>query len=180
MSTDVFMALHDLLVSTYGLTSTTNVSSINSLAMFLWIVSRRQSFAQPENHFVRSLWTVHTKFNEILLCLRKLAKDIIKPRDPTFSYEHEKIREERSWTHFKGTIGPIGGSHVPVHVPTDDMVSHRCQHGFTYQNVLAICDFNTRFTFVVAGWPGSAHDSRILNHALAHFSSFPLPPKGIT
>ncbi|XBI21859.1 hypothetical protein VPH35_062938 [Triticum aestivum] len=35
-----------------------------------------------------------------------------------------------------------------------------------------------RFTFVVAGWPGSAHDSRILNHALAHFSSFTVPPKG--
>ena len=35
MSTDVFMALHDLLVSSYGLTSTNNVSSMESLAMFL-------------------------------------------------------------------------------------------------------------------------------------------------
>src|SRR3954468_6364132 len=37
MSTEVFMSLHDLLVSTYGLKSTNNVSSIESLAMFLWI-----------------------------------------------------------------------------------------------------------------------------------------------
>ena len=35
MSTEVFTALHELLVSTYGLTSTNNVSSIESLAMFL-------------------------------------------------------------------------------------------------------------------------------------------------
>ena len=38
MSPDIFMSLHDLLVSTYGLTSTIHVSSIESLAMFLWIV----------------------------------------------------------------------------------------------------------------------------------------------
>uniref|UniRef100_A0A8I6XDJ7 DDE Tnp4 domain-containing protein n=1 Tax=Hordeum vulgare subsp. vulgare TaxID=112509 RepID=A0A8I6XDJ7_HORVV len=35
-----------------------------------------------------------------------------------------------------------------------------------------------RFTFVVTGWPGCAHDSRVLNHAIAHFFSFPVPPKG--
>ena len=180
MGNDVFMALHDLLVSAYGLTSTTNVSSIESLAMFLWIVGGPQSFAQAENRFVRSLWTVHTKFKEVLLCLRKLAKDNIKSRDPTFRHEHEKIKEERFWPHFKGTIGAIYGSHVPVTVPADDVVNHRCRHSFTSQDVLAICDFDMRFTFVVAGWTGSAHDSRIPNHALAHFSSFPVPPKGIT
>jgi hypothetical protein len=32
------MALHDLLVSSYGLTSTKNVTLIESLTMFLWIV----------------------------------------------------------------------------------------------------------------------------------------------
>jgi hypothetical protein len=32
---------------------------------------------------------------------------------------------------------------------------------------------------VVAGWLGSAHDTRILNHVLANFSSFSVPPKGI-
>jgi hypothetical protein len=44
MSTDVFMALHDLLVSSYGLTSTNNVSSMESLAMFLWIVGGPHHF----------------------------------------------------------------------------------------------------------------------------------------
>jgi hypothetical protein len=38
MSPEIFHALHDLLVSNYGLSSTHNVSSIESLAMFLWIV----------------------------------------------------------------------------------------------------------------------------------------------
>lgn len=58
------------------------------------------------------------------------------------------------------------------------MVNHTCRHGYTSQNILAICDFDMRFIFVVAGWPGSAHDSRILSHALANFPSFHVPPKG--
>jgi hypothetical protein len=147
--------------------------------MFLWIVGGPHAFCQDENHFVWSLWTVHTKFKEVLLCLRKLAKDIIKLADPTFSVEHERVKEARFWPHFKGAIGAIDGSHVPISVPADEVVNHTCRHGYTSQNVLAICDFDMRFTFVVAGWPGSAHDTRILNHALANFPSFPVPPKGM-
>lgn len=112
MSTEVFMALHELLTSNYELTSTHNVSSTESLAMFLWIVGGPQSFSQAENRFTRSLWTVHTKFHEVLRCLRKLAKDNMKPRDPTFSIEHDRVREDRFWSYFKGAIGAIDGSHV--------------------------------------------------------------------
>jgi hypothetical protein len=178
MSPDIFMALHDLLVSGYDLKSTHNVTSIESLAMFLWIVGGPQSFSQAENRFVRSTWTVHMKFSEVLKCLCKLGKENIKPRDPTFSTEHEKLRDDRFWPHFKGAIGAIDGSHVQVVVPNDEVVNHTCRHGYTPQNILAICDFDMRFTFAVAGWPGSAHDTRILNHALSNFDSFPVPPKG--
>jgi hypothetical protein len=41
---------------------------------------------------------------------------------------------------------------------------------------MAICDFGMRFTFTIIGWPGSAHDTRILNHSVpkhAHKFSFP-------
>jgi len=36
----------------------------------------------------------------------------------------------------------------------------------TTQNVLAVVDFDLRFTYVLAGWDGSAHDARILADAL--------------
>jgi hypothetical protein len=106
------------------------------------------------------------------------GKDNIKPRDPTFSNEHDKLKEDHFWPHFKGAIGAIDVSHVKVTVPTDEVINYTCRHGYTSQNVLAICDFDMRFTFVVLGWPGSAHDTWILNHALANFPSFPVPPKG--
>jgi hypothetical protein len=177
MSPDVFMALHDLLVSSYGLTSTRNVTSIESLAMFLWIVGGPQSFSQVENHFERSTWTIHMKFKEVLKCLLKLGKDNIKPTNPTFSNEHEKLKEDHFWPHFKCDIGAIYGSHVKVIVPTNEVINYTCRHGYTSQNVFVICDFDMRFTFVVPGWPGSTHDTWILNHALANFPSFLVPPK---
>jgi hypothetical protein len=147
--------------------------------MFLWIVRGPESFAQAKNRFTQSLWTVHTKFHEVLKCLCKLAKDNVTPRDPTFSTERERMREYRFWPHFKDAIGAIDGSHIQVVVPLDETISHTCRHGYTSQNVLAICDFDMRFIFAVAGWPGSAHDSRILTHALTNLSSFLVPPKGI-
>jgi hypothetical protein len=89
------------------------------------------------------------------------------------------MREDRFWPQFKDAMGAIDGSHIQVVVPLDETISHTCRHGYTSQNVLAICDFDMRFIFAVAGWPGSAHDSRILTHALANLFSFPVPPKGI-
>jgi hypothetical protein len=124
MSPEIFHALHDLLVSTYGLSSTYNVSSIESLAMFLWIVGGPQSFAQVENRFTRSLWTVHIKFYEVLKCLRKLTLmtksaesnplTFVKPRStwvlttktsPTNPNDHL----DRVHTHLWSTLGQSHG-----------------------------------------------------------------------
>ena len=37
----------------------------------------------------------------------------------------------------------------------------------TKQNVLAAISFDLKFTYVLVGWEGSAHDSRVLNDAFA-------------
>jgi hypothetical protein len=53
------------------------------------------------------------------------------------------------------------------------------RHGYASQNVLAICDFDMRFAFAVAGWPGPAHDMRVFNHAIRKYGDkFPHPPLG--
>jgi hypothetical protein len=66
MNVEIFMVLHDLLVFSYGLISTNNILSIESLAIFLWIVGGPQSFSQAENRLTRSLWIVYMKFHEVL------------------------------------------------------------------------------------------------------------------
>jgi hypothetical protein len=104
MSLDIFMALYDLLISNYVVTSTSNVLLMESFVMFLWIVGGPRSFSQAEDRFTLSLWTIRNKFHEVSNCLRKLAKDNIKPRDPNFSIEHEKVKEDRFWPYSKARL----------------------------------------------------------------------------
>jgi hypothetical protein len=83
------------------------------------------------------------KFKEVLKCLLKLGKENLKPKDPTFSYEHEKLKEDCFCPYFKGVIGAIDGSHIKVVVPADEVINYTCRHGNTSQNVLALCDFES-------------------------------------
>ena len=46
----------------------------------------------------------------------------------------------------------------------------------TTQNVLAAVDFDLRFTYVLDGWEGSAHDARILSSALERNDGLIVPP----
>ena len=45
----------------------------------------------------------------------------------------------------------------------------------TTQNMLATINFDLKFTYVLAGWEGSAHDSRVLNDAFARLGGFSIP-----
>ena len=81
----LFNRLHSTLVTSYGLHSSSKMTSIEALAMFLWIVGFQQSVRQAENHFRRSMETVSRTFNKVLTSIIRLAHDIIVPTDPTFS-----------------------------------------------------------------------------------------------
>ena len=45
----------------------------------------------------------------------------------------------------------------------------------TTQNVLAAISFDLKFAYVLAGWEGTAHDSRVLNDAFARLGGFSIP-----
>ena len=45
----------------------------------------------------------------------------------------------------------------------------------TMQNVLAAISFDLKFTYVLAGWEDSAHDSCVLNDAFARPGGFSIP-----
>ena len=52
------------------------------------------------------------------------------------------------------------------------------RHGYTSQNVVVVCDFDMRFTYVGVGTEGSAHDMRVIKKAQAD-SKYPHPPPGL-
>ena len=63
-------------------------------------------------------------------------------------------------------MGAIDGTHVLARFPKRHRAAFMGRKHTTTQNVLAAVDFDLRFTYVLAGWEGSAHDARILADAL--------------
>ena len=59
MSPTMFDRLHDLLVESYGLKSSTKSTSVEALVLFLWMLGAPQLVRQAEDRFEVSLGTVH-------------------------------------------------------------------------------------------------------------------------
>jgi hypothetical protein len=57
----------------------------------------------------------------------------------------------------------------------DDFTNRK---GWTSQNVIVVCDFDMRFTYIGVGTEGSADDIRVLKQAQAE-PNFPHPPEGL-
>jgi len=175
----LFNRLHNTLVDSYGLQSTSQMSSVEALAKFLWIVGAPQPVRQAEDRFRRSMETISRTFNSVLTSIIRLAHYIIKPRDPEFTEVHPMLENPNFWPHFKNCIGAIDGTHVKLVVGKSKRIQYLNRHNETSQNVLAVCDFDMRFTFVLSGWPGSVHDMRVFKDAMTTYGhKFPHPPPG--
>jgi hypothetical protein len=93
---------------------------------------------------------------------------------------HPRLQESRLSPHFDGAIGAIDGIRIRVIVPPSATITHFGRYRHTTQNVTVVCDIDMRFTFVVARWPGSVHDTRVFNEALQKYvDKFSFPPEGI-
>ena len=179
----VLLKLAKLLVNNYGLHPTRAMRAEEALAMFLWTCAHGNSNRNVQSRFKHSGETVSRKFFEVLQSLVAFSRDIIQAPDCEFKEIPSKVREDyRFWPHFKGAIGAIDGTHIrAVITPKEDAIPYIGRKGYPTQNVMAICNFDMLFTFVQAGWEGSAHDTRILTATLEKYKNtniFPHPPNG--
>jgi hypothetical protein len=76
---------------------------------------------------------------------------------------------------FKDCIGALDGTHIAAYVGLEDQRRFQNRKAFLSQNVLAACDFDLNFVYVLAGWEGSAHDGRVLQDAQSS-QGFVTPP----
>ncbi|KAL0005297.1 hypothetical protein SO802_012858 [Lithocarpus litseifolius] len=72
-------------------------------------------------------------------------------------------------------VGAINGTHIRVKVSVIDAPRYRGRKEYTTQNVLAACDFDMRFTYVLPGWEGTASNSRIIKKALSREDKLIIP-----
>ncbi|KAL8504180.1 hypothetical protein ACS0TY_022783 [Phlomoides rotata] len=170
MNSDCFNRLCFLLQNLGGLSSTRNVSISEQVAIFLTVLSHHTKNRVVKHSFDRSGYTISKHFNGVLNTLLRLhrvllAKPVHVPDDST----------DYRWKYFKGCLGALDGTYIPVRVPHSDIPRYRNRKGNVSVNVLAVCDQNMNFVYVLSGWEGSAADSRILRDAVTRPHGFKVP-----
>ncbi|WVZ57763.1 hypothetical protein U9M48_008108 [Paspalum notatum var. saurae] len=110
---------------------------------------------------------------EVLYAIGELrAEMIVSPAPVT----HTKILHSHRWNpYFKDCVDAIDGTHVLARVLAKERAAFMGRKHTTTQNVLAAVDFDLRFTYVLAGWEGSAHDALILADALQREDGLKVP-----
>jgi len=175
MNNEIFHKLHKILVVNHGLHSSQEFHSIEALGMFLWACGHRQCMRQVKERVCRGLGTISQKFGDVLHAMMSFADIVIRPQDPTYSTVHASLRPYSPF--FDGCIGAIDGTHIPVCVSRKSHDDYTNRKGWPSQNVLAVVDFDTRFTFIGVGMAGAVHDMAVLREGWTA-RTFPHPPPG--
>ncbi|KAA0058874.1 retrotransposon protein [Cucumis melo var. makuwa] len=170
MDRRTFAILCHLLRNVAGLSSTEIVDVEEMVAMFLHVLAHDVKNRVIQREFVRSGETVSRHFNIVLLAVLRLYEELIKRPVPVTS----NCNDQR-WKCFENCLGALDGTYIKVNVPAGDRPTFRTRKGEIVTNVLGVCDTKGDFVYVLAGWEGSAADSRILRNAISRENGLQVP-----
>ncbi|XP_022899332.1 uncharacterized protein LOC111412631 [Olea europaea var. sylvestris] len=147
--------------------------------MFLYILAHGKGYRDVTTIFNHSLQTVCHYVKEVLCAVVTLSmrltlqstnyNDGVEPHMPNLS-NHPL---------FGDCIDAIDGMHVKVVLSRHERLNFMGRKGGLTQNVLAACDFNLCFTFMLAGYSDNTHDARILACDIHNLEiHFPLSASG--
>ncbi|KAA0065893.1 retrotransposon protein [Cucumis melo var. makuwa] len=165
-----FAILCHLLRTIAGLTSTEVVDVEEMVAMFLYILAHDVKNRVIQREFMRSGETISRHFNMVLLAVIRLHEELLKKPQPV----PNECTDQR-WRWFENCLGALDGTYIKVNVPASDRARYRTRKGEVATNVLGVCDTKGDFVYVLAGWEGSAADSRILCDALSRPNRLKVP-----
>ncbi|WOG86595.1 hypothetical protein DCAR_0205810 [Daucus carota subsp. sativus] len=176
MSKEAFCKLCDILVQSGGLRPTQRMSVEEQVARFLHIVGN-----DTRNRFIswiyrRASSTTTRSFHRVLRAIIRLEANYFE--QPTGQKIPKEIAQKKRFhPYFKDCVGAIDETHVRVKVPNKDVPRYRGRKGYPTVNILGVCTFDLKFTYILTGWEGTASDSRVVKDALVREDKL-LIPKG--
>ncbi|XP_028204632.1 putative nuclease HARBI1 isoform X2 [Glycine soja] len=174
MGPEAFMLLCHKLRGTGYVKDTIRSTVEEQVAKFLHIIGHNVKNRTVSFFFRRSGETVSRHFHNVLRAIISLEDEfLVQPsgRD----VPPQILNNSRFYPFFKDCIGAIDGTHIRVKVPRAEAARFRGRKDYPTQNVLAACNFDMKFTYVLPGWEGTASDSRILKDALSREDSLKIP-----
>lgn len=180
MDTNAFVHLCDHFREMGYLYDSKHLDVEEKMMIFLQIISQSMGNRLVRHRFQHSAETISKYFHEVLLAVLEFSKEILVVPSWEAPVPVEQIRNYSKLRKgpFKGVVGALDDTLIHAVVPLDRQTLFRGRGGGEcYQNVLAICDFDMKFIYVVSGWEGVAHDSRILSESVRNPAfNFPMPP----
>ncbi|XP_020976010.1 protein ALP1-like [Arachis ipaensis] len=161
MDRRVFHALCNMLKVVGKLEPSRNMGVEEMVAIFLYIIAHDVKIRVIKRQFVRSEETISRRFNDVLLAILRCHNLLLKKPQP-FSQD----RMDERWKWFKNCLGALDGTHIKVNVLEADKLRYRNRKSDITTNVLGVVAPDMQFIYVLAGWEGSAADSRVLRDAL--------------
>lgn len=125
--------------------------------MFLCILAHGKGYRQVNTIFNHLLQTICQYFKKVLRMVISLSTRLIQPRLNYNDGADPHRPDPNKHPLFKYCIGAIDGTDVKAVLPHHEPVKFIGRKGVPTQNVLAICDFNLCFTFVLVGFTRNMH-----------------------
>ncbi|CAN1845074.1 Putative nuclease HARBI1 [Linum perenne] len=166
----IFWNLVDLLKSEGGLSRTTNMEVDEMVAMFLLTIGHNAKNRTCQVLFHRSAEIVSRTIKKVLLSILNLQALLIAQPVPV-----PENCDNHKWKYLKDCLGAIDGTYVSVRTTMASQARYQNRKGVTAINILGVCNQNLQFVYYLAGWEGSAHDSRVLRDALSRPNGFRVP-----
>ncbi|KAL0399706.1 UNVERIFIED_CONTAM: hypothetical protein Sradi_2313900 [Sesamum radiatum] len=138
--------------------------------MFLSVLPHHKKNRTVKYDFIRSGRTVSKHFHRVLNAVLRLHPLLLA--HPTPVPPHSNCPR---WKWFEGCLDALDGTYIDVSVKAQDMARYRTRKGSIAVNVLGVCDRDMHFIYVLAGWEGSAADSRVLRDAITRATGLKIP-----
>ncbi|WVZ64690.1 hypothetical protein U9M48_014180 [Paspalum notatum var. saurae] len=168
-----FFQLCQLLRQRSLLRDTIHVCIEEQVAMFLHTIGHNLRIRLVGANFNRSGETVSRYFGVVLHAIGELRNELIQP--PSMDTPAKIAGNPRWDPYFKDCIGVIDGTHIRASVSKDMEPAFRGSKSFPTQKVMAAVDFDLKFTYVLAGWEGTAHDAVLLADAVERENGLRVP-----
>ncbi|KAG6493411.1 hypothetical protein ZIOFF_048394 [Zingiber officinale] len=170
MDRRTFGILCDMVRDIGGLKDIRNASVDEIVAFFIYVLAHHKKNRTINLLFHRSQETVSRQFNPCLHAILKLHHILLKTPEPI----PENCEDDR-WKPFKGFLGTLDDTFIPVTPPKEEKQRYRTRKGGIATNVLGVCSPNMQFIYVLPGWEGSAHDGRVLRDAISRPTGLKVP-----
>jgi hypothetical protein len=152
------------------LQETRYIGTTKQLGIFLYAIVTDLSIRKLAERFQRSIEIICRVYHKVMRSFLKpgFVESIIQyiPNDtpmPDIIFSNPKL-----YPYFKDYVRVIDGTKILVSLPVTERAVFKNGHNNLSQNILAVCDFDIRFTDVLVSWEGSILDSALWKTAIRY------------